>query len=97
MHSHQYGVCPVCNGSGRVPAGTAKYKEITAGYDKETDTLACGNCGGQTMSMKATGKVPLRSDGTPCVHKYFAREAGRCYVVYTCEDCGDSYGIDSGD
>jgi hypothetical protein len=97
MHSHQHGVCPVCNGTGRVPAGTAKYKEVTVGYDKSTDTLPCRNCGGQTMSMKATGKVRLRPDGTPCEHKYVGHVAGRCYVVYTCEHCGDTYDIDSGD
>jgi hypothetical protein len=49
------------------------------------------------MSVKGTGRVRLRPDGTPCTHKYFARNAGRCYTVYTCELCGDSYGIDSGD
>lgn len=97
MHTHEYGECPVCNGTGRVAAGNEKYKEVSAGYDKQTDTLPCRNCGGQTMSAKGTGRVRLRPDGTPCTHKYFARNAGRCYTVYTCELCGDSYGIDSGD
>lgn len=92
-HDHQHGVCPVCNGTGRVPAGNFRR---TAGYDQATDTIACRNCGGQTMSMKATGRVRLRSDGTPCKHEYMGREAGRCYVVYTCKHCGDVYDIDSG-
>lgn len=92
-----YGICPVCNGSARVPAGDTPYKTMMATYDKETDTLACRNCGGQTMSCIATGKVQLREDGTPCTHEYEGRGAGRCYVVYTCIHCGDSYDIDSGD
>jgi hypothetical protein len=95
MHNHtEYGVCPVCNGSGRVPAGN--YRGIY-GYDKATDTIGCRNCGGQTMSMRATGKVRLRRDGTPCEHKYVGHNAGRCYTVYTCEHCGDTFSIDSGD
>lgn len=95
----EQGVCPVCNGTGRVSAGDGdKYKTMYAGYDKENDTLNCQNCGGQTMSMNPTGKVNLRTaDGTPCVHEYVGREAGRCYYHYTCKHCGDTYSIDSGD
>ena len=92
-----YGICPVCNGSGRVPAGDSKYKHITSGYDKETDTFKCCNCGGQRMFGSPTGEVRLRSDGTPCKHEYVGVTRGRCYTVYTCKHCGDSYDIDSGD
>ena len=92
-----YGVCPVCNGTKRVSAGDSKYKHVMAGYDKETDTLACSNCGGQRMYGQPTGEVRLRSDGTPCKHEYEGVTRGRCYTVYTCKHCGDSYDIDSSD
>lgn len=92
-----YGVCPVCNGSKRVPAGDTKYKHVLAGYNKETDTIACNNCGGQTMFGSPTGEAKLRPDGTPCKHEYVGTLRGRCYTVYTCHHCGDYYDIDSGD
>lgn len=92
-----YGVCPVCNGTKRVSASNEKYKHIIAGYDKETDTLACRNCGGQTMFGSPSGEVKLRSDGTPCKHEYEGVTRGRCYTVYTCKHCGDRYDIDSSD
>ncbi len=92
-----YGVCPVCNGSGRTPAGDNKYKSITAGYDKETDTFGCNNCGGQRMYGQPTGEVQLRADGTPCKHEYDYKKLGNCYHGYTCKHCGDRYEIDSGD
>lgn len=95
--STTYGTCPVCNGTTRVPAGDDKYKHIMASYDPEDDTFACRNCGGQTMWVQATGKVPLRPDGTPCTHRYLGAQAGRCYYRYRCEECGDTYDIDSGD
>jgi len=87
--------CPVCNGSCRRPAGNYQYKELFAGYDKVTDTLPCTNCGAQTMSGKATGKVRAREGGTPCLHAYNGVVAGNCYHVYTCIYCGDWYDIDS--
>jgi len=89
--------CPVCNGTGRRPAGDAKYKSVVAGYDANTDTFACNNCGGQTMWGKPTGKSVLRDDGTPCTHEYVSQNAGRCLTNYTCKHCGDRYQIDSGD
>ena len=89
--------CPVCSGTGRLPAGDYRYKAVTAGYDPETDTLPCRNCGGQTMYGKPTGQSFLRDDGTPCTHEYTTRNLGRCYNQYTCKHCGYSYSIDSGD
>ena len=98
MNKREMGDCPVCNGTGRIPAGDDKYKSFTASYDKETDTFACRNCGGQTMSCRGTGKVFLRPDGTPCKHSYKGENAGRCYTKYHCiHSCGDTFGIDSGD
>lgn len=91
------GPCPVCSGTGRVPAGDYKYKAIISGYDAATDTQSCRNCGGQTMYGVASGQVPLRPDGTPCKHEYEGRNAGRCYTIYTCKHCGDKYDIDSSD
>lgn len=91
------GTCPVCNGSGRRPAGNSPYKGVLHGYDAETDTLPCNNCGGQSMYGKPTGKVTLRPDGTPCRHDYTSRTVGRCLTEYTCRHCGHSYQIDSGD
>lgn len=94
-----YGVCPVCNGTLRVPADERqkKYANVIAGYDKSNDTIACNNCGGQGMFGKPSGEVPLRADGTPCKHEYVGVSRGRCYTVYTCKHCNHSYDIDSGD
>jgi hypothetical protein len=91
------GTCPVCNGALRVPAGDTKYKHVMAGYDKETDTLGCSNCGGQYMYGSARGTVKLRPDGTPCTHSYSSKNVGRCLTQYTCVHCSESYQIDSGD
>ena len=93
----EYGTCPVCNGSGRKPAGDYKYKNVIAGYDKESDTLPCTNCGGQYMFGSPKGQVRLNRDGEPCHHKYSSKTVGRCLTEYTCSECGDRYQIDSGD
>ena len=96
-----YAVCPCCNGTGRrpLPEDQRRYAHVMAGYDKATDTLACNNCGGQTMYGKAKGytkKVtPESTEG--CKHEYVGRNAGRCYTIYTCKHCGSSYDIDSSD
>lgn len=93
------GTCPVCNGSGRVPVSESqqKWKTVVAGYDKETDTFGCTNCGGQYMMGHPTGMAPLREDGTPCKHAYIGKVIGRCLTEYTCKHCGDRYEIDSSD
>ena len=91
------GTCPVCNGTGRVAAGDYKYKNVVAGYDKDTDTLACSNCGGQYMFGTPRGKVRLNKQGEPCTHLYHSKTVGRCLTEYVCEHCGDRYQIDSGD
>lgn len=95
----KYVLCPCCKGTGRkaVPADY-KYREITYGYDKATDTLPCDNCGGQTMSCHAYGwTLPNPSTGEGCKHEYNYRSGGRCYHLYTCKHCGYHYDIDSGD
>ena len=97
----EYGVCPVCNGSGRMPTPDylRQYGEKNGwyGYDKADDCCTCTNCGGQTMYGKPTGKVALRPDGTPCKHEYTSATVGRCLTRYTCKHCGSSHEIDSGD
>lgn len=92
------GTCPVCTGTTRTPyVGEQRWKKVMAGYDAATDSMPCGNCGGQKMYTKPTGCVPLREDGTPCLHEYKGEKAGRCYTKYHCLHCSDSYAIDSGD
>ena len=89
--------CPSCAGTGRIDASTIKWKTSLYGYDKETDTLLCTNCGGQYMYGRPTGKVNTRADGTPCKHEYTSANVGRCLNRYTCKHCGDVHTIDSGD
>ena len=93
------GCCPVCNGSGRVavPISMERYKKVIAGYDKDTDTVPCTNCGGQYMYGRPTGEVRLDKNGVPCTHKYVSKNVGRCLTEYTCSECGDCFQIDSGD
>lgn len=92
------GICPICNGTGSVLITEAqrKYQHINA-LRIDEDHEQCRNCGGQTMSCRATGKVNLRPDGTPCKHEYRGENAGRCWTIYTCKHCGDRYDIDSSD
>lgn len=91
--------CPKCNGSGRRPCPylqSLKFRLAT--FDPKDNTLACDNCGGQTMSLRATGATRVDpATGLGCLHSYVGRNAGRCYTVYTCSKCGDRYDIDSSD
>jgi DNA-directed RNA polymerase subunit RPC12/RpoP len=91
------GTCPVCNGLKRVPAGDSKYKSVIAGYDKETDTVECRNCGGQYMFGRPTGEVRLNKEDVPCTHVYQSKTVGRCLTEYTCIHCDERFEIDSGD
>ena len=94
----KYGICPVCDGSKRMPyVGEERWKSVIAGYNKETNSLPCNNCGGQTMFGSPSGKVPLRKDGTPCNHEYESKTIGRCLTRYSCKHCSSSHDIDSGD
>ena len=92
--------CPVCGGTGRqkveepFAVNTRHYNNT---WDVKTDTIACRNCGGQTMGGRPTGQSRLRPNGAPCRHEFAGRLAGNCYYVYTCTHCGYSYDIDSGD
>lgn len=95
------GICPVCNGTKRKPAGNQKWVTILYGYDAETHTLPCTNCGGQYQSLTPTGIVPLDDAGTPCTHHYETSKPhqvrGRCFTHYCCKHCNDEYVIDSSD
>lgn len=88
--------CPKCEGSARMPAN--ERNRMCYGYDKATDTLPCNNCGGQTMSLKATGQTTVDpATGLGCLHEVQGRQAGNCYWVYTCSKCKFNYAIDSSD
>jgi uncharacterized protein YbaR (Trm112 family) len=93
----EHGTCPICNGSGRRPAGNDRYKKLYSGYNEETDTLMCNNCGGQYMFGIPKGVVKHNQNGEPCTHSYTSQTVGRCLTQYTCQHCGDTYQIDSGD
>lgn len=97
----ELGICPVCNGTGHKPCPeNLRYygqKSGWYGYRASDDTVDCDNCGGQMMFGKATGKVPLREDGTPCKHEYTGESPGLCLTEYTCKHCKHSYQVDSGD
>ena len=95
-----YGVCPVCNGTGRVACPYDKdtpWLSAMSGYDAADHTNNCHNCGGQTMSGRPTGKTRINKYSLPCKHDYESKTIGRCYHSYTCRHCGDYYTIDSGD
>lgn len=88
--------CPKCFGGLRMPANDRN--RGCYGYDQETDSLPCNNCGGQTMELKATGLVPVDpATGEGCMHQFEGRNAGNCYTVYKCTKCHYSFPIDSGD
>lgn len=90
--------CPKCNGTGRRPVPEYCRGYNLATYRESDDTLACDNCGGQTMSLKATGLVPVDpATGEGCLHEYKGRTIGNCRTSYTCKKCGDRYDIDSSD
>jgi len=98
MDSRDEGVCPVCNGTTRVPADpNDRHRSVCAGYDEKTETHECRNCGSQYQFCKSTGRVPMDKDGKPCAHEYVGQNAGRCYTRYECVRCGDVYHIDSSD
>jgi hypothetical protein len=94
------GVCPVCNGTLRIPApfdSTVSWTKSVYSYDAINHTVNCNNCGGQYQHLRPTGVVKLRPDETPCTHKYEGRTIGNCYNEYVCVHCKDKYTIDSGD
>jgi hypothetical protein len=97
----EHGICPVCQGSKHMPCpdNLRGYgvRNGWYGYRASDDTVNCTNCGAQTMWGQATGRVPLRADGTACTHDYQAKNVGRCLTQYTCTHCGDRYQIDSSD
>ena len=88
------GICPVCNGSKEVPIPES---DLKYSWNKGKTHRPCCNCGGQTMEGRASGKVNLRDDGSPCQHEMRGTKLGNCYWGYTCKHCGYSYNIDSGD
>lgn len=92
-----HGICPKCNGTGRMNAQDTPYKAMYPNYDKDTDTLPCNNCGAQYMYGTPTGKVLLNKQNVPCLHEYTESNIGRCLTQYICKHCNDRYIVDSGD
>ena len=90
------GTCPKCNGSLRAES-QSKYAYMYKGYDKETNTLPCNNCGSQYMFGTPKGEVNLRPDGTPCMHEYKTKTISNCYHESKCVHCEDAFYVDSGD
>jgi hypothetical protein len=70
---------------------------VCNGTGKGENDRECRNCGGQQMYGRATGKVNLRQDGTPCKHEYNSTTIGRCLTRYKCTHCSYQFDIDSGD
>lgn len=88
-----YAECPACHGSG---IGDPP-DELNQKWYPRTVRFACRNCGGLSMAGVATGFTRLRPDGTPCVHEWRGVTAGRCYRVFTCKHCQETYDEDSSD
>ena len=86
-----YGVCPVCNGSGRKPADEEmkKYANVIAGYDKSNDTVACNNCGGQGMYGNNVHQAVFESEESETgITLHFVNEhfdEGRIIAQFYCE------------
>ncbi len=57
----------------------------------------CHNCGGQRMGGRATGRVRLRPDGTPCIHYWEVTYHRPCYDQFRCVYCSDTYDRDTTD
>ena len=97
----EMGRCPVCRGLGRMTSPPhLKNANGWYGYDPETNTVPCKNCGGQYMMGTPSGRVPLNKAGEPCTHEYesnspFGRNRG--ITDYICKHCGDKYTWDSTD
>ena len=90
--------CPKCNGTTRRPCPPEWLKWRMAGFRESDQSLACNNCGGQTMSLTARGQTRVDpATGLGCLHTYVSRTTSRCYHEHTCTKCGDHFAIDSGD
>ena len=93
-----HATCPKCKGTTRRPAPDVSYRKSLATYRESDDTLACDNCGGQTMSLRALGYTRVDpATGLGCMHQFIGRNAGRCLTSYRCDKCGAGFDIDSSD
>lgn len=89
----RYGVCPVCNGTTKVPLTE---EEATYSWNKDRTEKDCKNCGGQYQFGKPCGLVRLNKKGKPCKHSYVnLSSTSRGLHKYQCVECYDSYQIDS--
>lgn len=96
--------CPVCRGTCRQAVdATGKPLDQLSEHPRwsqyaKRGWMECRNCGGQGMSLQATGRTYARRDtGEPCRHEFVGRNAGRCYTEYRCKHCPEAYAIDSSD
>ena len=96
VHLPHVGICPVCNGTKRQNY-TGPDAEVIYGFDPESKTLPCRNCGGQYMFGTPLGLVVLNANNIPCTHEYKHVSSVRCLHTFQCIHCLDTYQIDSGD
>jgi hypothetical protein len=89
--------CPSCEGTARtqITEQQFSYRTVLYGYDEETNTIPCKNCGGQYQTARPSGKVRLNKGGSPCLHSYTSTVVSNCYRRYVCVHCDDTYYIDS--
>ena len=93
----EFGICPECNGSGRIQCPSkSKINWQSNGwydYDPITNTIACPNCGDQYQYSRPTGIVNLNREGKPCQHQYISELLSQYIQRNECIHCGDEFYI----
>lgn len=93
-HKAQTGLCPCCNGYGRVSYSQGNAFFIS-GFDPVNKTIPCHNC------YKTPGQTFLRLGGTPCFHTFIetssSDQARRGLHYYKCSHCPATRFVDSSD
>lgn len=98
------GICPMCHGCGRklkdgsgwetvFPGGIPPIQEMYAHIAKNVPNdlyVRCTNCGGGEDVMP-NGRVPLREDGTPCMHEYDIIPMSPTSDIHKCKYCRYQY------
>jgi hypothetical protein len=99
--NHQCGICPKCNGTGRIPCPPkSKINWQRNGwfdFDPITETIACPNCGDQYQYSQSTGIVRLNREGNPCLHQYVYELMSKNIQRYECIHCNDEFYINLSD
>lgn len=102
------GVCPMCLGSGKKLVDGRTWEEFYSGelpahpdqiryaieYGKISPELVatCTNCGGYE-NVRPNGRVPLREDGTPCMHEFEMVAITPTAEIHKCKHCGYQYRV----